>query len=339
MATYKVIQDIEAEDKFVGPLTLKQFIFAMFGSLFAYLSFFVVSRGLVWGLIGTLPPTLFGFFMAFPWSSEQPTDVWVLAKIRFRIKPKKRIWDQAGRQELVTITAPKKIEKPKTKNLSETEVRSRLKALAETIDSRGWIVKNVGYASQPAASDQSSDRLLSPETVPEPAVEADAAIPDMMEDERGLDSMIMEHDQARKAEIYEKMDMARYGEPLDPPEPAVLPPAPVNNAYDEQSLSNTLKAKRADKNIATGNMHTISAASDDEARAQVQDGAAGPDDDVASIDEQKTEVEKAGAPMTEPLSPDILRLAESNDLNVSTIARQANKKADKEPNEIVVSLH
>jgi hypothetical protein len=29
MATYKVIQDIEAEDKLVGPLSLKQFIFAL----------------------------------------------------------------------------------------------------------------------------------------------------------------------------------------------------------------------------------------------------------------------------------------------------------------------
>ena len=28
MATYKVIQDIEAEDKLIGPLTLRQFIYA-----------------------------------------------------------------------------------------------------------------------------------------------------------------------------------------------------------------------------------------------------------------------------------------------------------------------
>ncbi|MGH7158305.1 MAG: PrgI family mobile element protein [Candidatus Saccharimonadales bacterium] len=28
MATYKVIQDIEAEDKILGPLTLRQFIYA-----------------------------------------------------------------------------------------------------------------------------------------------------------------------------------------------------------------------------------------------------------------------------------------------------------------------
>ncbi len=40
MATYKVIQDIEAEDKFLGPLTLKQFIFGAAAVFFGYLSLF-----------------------------------------------------------------------------------------------------------------------------------------------------------------------------------------------------------------------------------------------------------------------------------------------------------
>jgi len=39
MATYKVIQDIEAEDKLVGPLTLRQFIYAAIAAICGYLSF------------------------------------------------------------------------------------------------------------------------------------------------------------------------------------------------------------------------------------------------------------------------------------------------------------
>ena len=39
MATYKVIQDIEAEDKLVGPLTLKQFIYAGISALCLYICF------------------------------------------------------------------------------------------------------------------------------------------------------------------------------------------------------------------------------------------------------------------------------------------------------------
>lgn len=334
MATYKVIQDIEAEDKFVGPLTLKQFVFAMFGVLFGYLSFVMLTKGLLWTLIITLPPAFFGFFMAIPWSSEQPTDLWVLAKIRFRLKPKKRIWDQSGMEQLVTITAPKKEERPKTKDLSETEVRSRLKALAETIDSRGWIIKT---GALQASSDADSDRLVSPELMPTQATASSAAVPDVFEEEHGLDDMILAHEGVRKAEIYEKMDMARYGQPLPPAEsePKVLPP---EEAFDEKALSETLKAKRVSGNVVTGNMHGITLGGSPTKKAISQDDADDTVDEAKAA--EKTGAEKAQASMPEPVSPDILELAGNNDLNVSTIARQANnKKVEQESDEVVISLH
>ena len=40
MAVYKVIQDIEAEDKLLGPLTLKQFIFGAVAVGFAFVAFY-----------------------------------------------------------------------------------------------------------------------------------------------------------------------------------------------------------------------------------------------------------------------------------------------------------
>jgi hypothetical protein len=339
MATYKVIQDIEAEDKFVGPLTLKQFVFAMGGALFAYLSFFIVTKGLAWGLIGTLPPAFFGFFMAVPWSSEQPTDVWVLAKIRFRIKPKKRIWHQAGMQELVTITAPKKEERPLTNNLSQTEVSSRLKALAETIDSRGWAIKNSSLQQPMAAMSQDTDRLVDTETLLQeqpPVPEADASIPDMMEEDHQLDSMMKQQAQTRKTQLYEKMDRIRQGETLESinqPEAIVSPPN--ESTPDEQALSDSLKAKRTAGDIARNNMRTIPA------QPVATPAPAQDDGNDSAPPEQKTGVEKAQASMTEPASPDILGLARNNDLNVSTIARQAKSKdnKDRETNEVVISLH
>ncbi len=41
MATYKVIQDIEAEDHILGPLSLRQFIFALVSIFMFYLCFLV----------------------------------------------------------------------------------------------------------------------------------------------------------------------------------------------------------------------------------------------------------------------------------------------------------
>lgn len=169
MAQYKVIQDIEAEDKFLGPLTLKQFIFAGIAVLSLYFCFLLLTKG-IWVMVFPFVPVIIvSGFLAFPWGKDQTTEVWLLAKIRFYFKPRKRIWNQSGLQELVKITAPVKIEQQLSDNLSQTEVKSRLKALAETIDSRGWAVKNVDVATsqQYGYGKMTSDRLVEASQLPQ----------------------------------------------------------------------------------------------------------------------------------------------------------------------------
>lgn len=162
MATYKVLQDIEAEDKILGPLTLKQFIFAVITIVLCFLAFFIGKASWILALPWLLPIAFFGF-MAAPIGKDQPNDVWLAARIRFLIKPRKRLWDQSGMQELVTITAPKKIETSRTDGLSQTEVKSRLSALSNMMDTRGWAIKNVdtnmGYDMHSNHS-ASSERLV-----------------------------------------------------------------------------------------------------------------------------------------------------------------------------------
>jgi len=43
MATYKVIQDIEAEDKLLGPMTLRQFIYAVIVVVMGFVAFRLAS--------------------------------------------------------------------------------------------------------------------------------------------------------------------------------------------------------------------------------------------------------------------------------------------------------
>lgn len=333
MAIYKVIQDIEAEDKFVGPLSLKQFVFAMGGAFFGYLSVWGAANIGVWVLALFLPPALFGFFMAVPWSSTQPTELWVLAKLRFIIKPKKRIWDQAGLQDLVTITAPKKIEKALTKNLSQTEVKSRLKALAETIDSRGWAVKN---STLQEAVDYSavSDRLINAESMPQSVPEVDVdSIPDMYDPgsstkSPAFDQMIASKDQQHRAQLADRMERIRSGEPLESineNKQAVatpnneLPPIKPSDSFDEKLLAEELKAKKSASKLSQSKLHKIGT---NEAKKQ----------------KAKTNAKsQSSSVMTTPVRPDILDLARNNDLNVATIARQANKPDDDD--EVVISLH
>jgi len=128
MATYKVIQDIEAEDKLIGPLTLRQFIYAGVLALSLYLTYIAVVKHVAFMALFLLPVGLVAGFFAFPWKLNQPTEVWALAKIRFLLKPRQRKWDQSAIKELVEITAPKRIETDYTNGLSQVEIESRLKA-------------------------------------------------------------------------------------------------------------------------------------------------------------------------------------------------------------------
>lgn len=168
MATYKVLQDIEAEDKLVGPLTLRQCIYAAVAATCMWLAWLSIARGLVIGALFFLPFIGTAVFFAFPWRKEQSTEVWALAKVRFMFKPRKRIWDQTGAKELVTVTAPRQVVTNTRRRLSEDEVRGRLKALADTVDSRGWAVKNVPLDMylQTGANMPTSDRLISGTSLP-----------------------------------------------------------------------------------------------------------------------------------------------------------------------------
>lgn len=361
MATYKVIQDIEAEDKFLGPLTLKQFIFGAIGVFFGYLGFFAVSQGAAFLLALFLPPALLGFFLAIPWSSEQPTEVWVLAKLRFKLKNQARIWDQAGLEELVTINVPKKIEKQLTNGLDQAEVQSRLKALAETIDTRGWAVKNATLNEGSISNyPQAGDRLISPATLPQAVPEIDI---NQFEDVLGEDTAVSENfnqmmkasSQVRRQESLNKMQRVRQGEPVGAAAQPVISFTPPANSYnpgstpdlDEQMLTADLRNKRSAGNLPNGHMRTLSTTPglDAEMAASGADMIRAFSDSLPSAqpatqDDQSASapvVDQAQAQMTNTVDPDILELAQNNDLNISTLARQA-KRNDLDDNEVVISL-
>jgi len=237
MATYKVLQDIEAEDKLVGPLTLRQFIYAAVCMVCLYICFLLVTKGAPYFAIVFLPAVFISGFFAFPWGGEQPTEIWALAKIRFMLKPRRRIWDQSGVKELVTVTAPKRIERVYTDGLSQDEVVGRLKALADTIDSRGWAIKNINPAMQqaiaggPAPAD--SDRLIGVNVLPQVQPTADVQPADDMLDEQNnpvakqFDQMLEKSDVDHRERIKLEMSQASAQPPAAPPTEPVgqqLPP-------------------------------------------------------------------------------------------------------------------
>lgn len=360
MATYKVLQDIEAEDKLVGPLTLRQFIYAGITAICGYLCFILLTNKLYFGIpIFLFPGMLTGFF-AFPWGRDQPTEIWALAKIRFMLKPRRRIWDQSGVKELVTITAPKRIEVNYTNGLSQTEVKSRLQALADTIDTRGWAVKNVtsNIYALPRAAAQDSDRLVEVGELPAVSPLDARNTADIMDDRtspvaQNFDRMMEKSDEAHRQQIVNSMSQANTA-----PQPTAKAMANSNTPSQWFISNSPIASTTAPTQItAADDMGRPGIQTDeDEAEQELaeqlrqrnksQAGAHTHTHTILPLSEQKALGNRAlpsptpqavQAPMTRQPDPAIIALANNNDLNVATIARQA--KRDNPPDEVVISLH
>ncbi|HTE22555.1 MAG TPA: PrgI family protein [Candidatus Limnocylindria bacterium] len=398
MATYKVIQDIEAEDKLIGPFGIRQFVYLIIVavSLFVGFRLFIVAWFLVLPL---LPHTIFFSLLALPFGGEQPTETWLLAKIRFALKPRKRIWNQSGTRDLVTITAPKKIEKILTKNMSEGEVRSRLEALANTIDSRGWAIKNVNAAlfSTPtlAAAGAGSDRLIDISSMSAAAPDDTTATDDILDEQnnptaQSLDRMISASSKAHRDQIVSNMKnpqplsvqlptpvpgqpqasqppaqpdywfLNSNGPAMQPPGPGSLPAAPGSTIVtpdpaaiqqsqgmplkplapaggpltEEELLEKIHAEQKTPKNY--GNMRVIKTLEEQQAEAKAAASAA------AAMPVQPALPPAYDQPVTQAPDPDIIGLATNDDLDVATIARQANKKPKEQglsDGEVVINLH
>lgn len=244
MAQYKVIQDVEAEDKLLGPLTLRQFVYAGVTAILLYLSYFAATHHATFLVAVFFPIAAITGFFAFPWGRDQPTEIWALAKVRYLLKPRRRIWDQSGAKELVSITAPKKMHVDYTNGLSENEVRSRLHALADTIDSRGWAIKNanLNVNSQPALvmGEPTSDRLVNASALPHEVSDVDVLASDDILDEKNnsraqaVDNMIEASAKAHREQIMENLRQNTRPQP----EPKAAKPAPPQKQQGQQGGGN-----------------------------------------------------------------------------------------------------
>jgi len=233
MSQYKVLQNIEAEDKLLGPLSLRQFIYAVIVVVLGFLGF-TLAKVQILLVIPLLPPMAFFALLAAPFGHEQSSELWLLAKIRFFVLSRKRVWDQEGYQELVKITAPKVVEKQYTDGLSKTEVKSRLKALSATMDSRGWVIKNV-VPTNPysGARDANSDRLFSlqanTDAAPGVAVRPTDDILDTNTNPvaQSMETIMTTSEQARRQALLQKMQMLAQQQKTDLQQPEQTANAPL----------------------------------------------------------------------------------------------------------------
>ena len=305
MASYKVPQDVEADDKLIGPFSFRQFI---------YLIIVVAAGAIAWVLgnlffplaVIPLPFILFFGALALPLRKDQPMETYLAAIVSFYLKPRRRLWDPDGQQALIQIVAPKSDDRPITKGLSEEEADRRFSYLAGVVDSRGWAVRGVDGTT---SSSMNTDVYYE-------AQQAEDVLDDNTRTSRNIDSQIDRANAAHRQQL-----IAQLQQPIaQPAAPSVQQqmPAPQPQPAPEPHLTFNPYPTMQQSVIQPQGSPPVQTPVTAQPQAQVPESAS----------------EK------QP-SPDIISLANNPDLSIETIAHEANRIKSRElpEDEVVISLH
>ena len=151
---YKVPQNIDLEDRIVGPFTMKQFIYLL------------VSGGIIYGwwnylqqgfdnfipafLLVAIPIGLLGFALAIVKVNDRPFEYFILSFIKFIFGPKQKRWMGGYQPEQVIVLDP--AEKPKE---SENEKdSSSLDDVVKTLEQNSSNLRQQELAQKPQKSAQ-----------------------------------------------------------------------------------------------------------------------------------------------------------------------------------------
>ncbi len=145
MAQYKVPQDVEADDKLLGPFSFRQFVYLMVtGGLIAL----AVGLFQLFPVLAIIPLPFILFFgvMALPLRRDQPMETYLAALVAYYLKPKTRTWRSGQRDFTITIMAPKQIQdEDRKRNITGEEATHRLSFLADIVDTEGQAIKGAAY--------------------------------------------------------------------------------------------------------------------------------------------------------------------------------------------------
>ena len=361
MAQYKVPQDVEADDKLIGPFSFRQFVYLLVaGGLIAL----AVALCQLTPLLILVPAPFIILFLvlALPLKKDQPMETYMVAMISYYLKPHIRKWMPGQRDTTIYITAPKVVDDNRTRDISGEEATNRLSFLANLVDSEGYSIKG-------ASNNSMREDLLA---------EANATA-DMYENYRAqsLNMAIDRDKQERHDEMIQEMRNAiNRREELDTSTAMISndrgmvrerEPVPgAENKPEEKPLTATLNNMTAPTNNQQTNemvdemadpladnsgvvvMPTPASASTVDSTELNVDIKAMRNEEKKNAEEvsDKNEAkeipekeEKAEKNPTTPAKPSIMELANNTDFTVATIAKEANRLNRKDEGEVFISLH
>lgn len=302
MSVYKVPQDVEAEDKLLGPFSFRQFVFliiAVIGIAIAYgLSTILLPLAII-----PVPIILFFGALALPLKKDQPMEVYLAAVISFMLKPKKRLWQPDGIERLVEVIAPKVEEKTYGNNYDQAEVQRRLSYLANLVDSQGWSIRGVNNPNSSMRADLFNEGQAANDILDENSTTA-----------QNINHLINQSDVRRRQEVIQKMQTGQSATP--PPAQPHQPSQPDNPTPATPLQMNPYPTMR---------QSVLNPVSERPAAS-------------APIQTQPTTTPQTSV---NEVPPAIIELANNRDLSIETIAREANRIQQENKlsdEEVVISL-
>ena len=109
MQQYKVPQNIDLEDKIVGPFTMKQFGYLMAGGALVYAIYQVFlpyENGTIYAVILGAPVAILVVCLTFIKVNDRPFEYFILSLFKFIFNPKKMIWQRGYTTNKVIIQTP-----------------------------------------------------------------------------------------------------------------------------------------------------------------------------------------------------------------------------------------
>ena len=143
MATYKVPQDVEAEDKLLGPFSFRQFVYLVIAVIAGGLAYFLGRLFLPLFVI-PVPLAILFLILSLPLKKDQPMEVYLGAILSFYLKPRLKIWQQDGIENIVEMTnelADKDL--VSLRDLTNEQAQERLSFLSQVVDTEGWSIRGV----------------------------------------------------------------------------------------------------------------------------------------------------------------------------------------------------
>ncbi len=348
MAQYKVPQDVEADDKLIGPFSFRQFVYLLIA---AGLIALAVGLFQLFPLLAILPIPFTFFFLALalPLKKDQPMETYLAALVDYYLKPRKKIWMSGQKESTILITAPKIVEDKRTRDITGEEATHRLSFLADIVDTEGLAIKGAG------ASPMREDLVAEANATPDMFEAYQSQVLNRVIDQ---DKMTRHNDAVSEMRSAIERNKNTFQGDLDEPniggekviqraEAPSASPEPVNVKAEPEMI---LPKIEPEKPVEVPELQVAAP----KAEVTLQPDMEIENSDVVIRPEMVPEEEDKfknvrvpggekpafGEDFENPINNSIMELAHNNDFSVATIAKEANRINNrKDEGEIFVSLH